>query len=52
MDGTSGVAVAKVTVDQPEIVAPIRECEATGVPEHVNRYGRFELDMNARLLLD
>ena len=31
----SGVAVAKVILDQPEIVAPIRESEAAGVPEHV-----------------
>ena len=35
MDGMSGIAVAKVILDQPEVVAPIRECEATGVPEHV-----------------
>jgi hypothetical protein len=35
MDGMSGVAVAEVILDQPEIVAPIRECEATGVSQHV-----------------
>jgi Tn3 transposase DDE domain len=35
MDGMSGVTVAKVLLDQPEIVAPIREGEAAGVPEHV-----------------
>jgi hypothetical protein len=31
MDGMSGVAVAKVVPNQPEIVAPIREREAAGV---------------------
>ena len=35
MDGMSGVAVAKVILDQPEIVAPIRESEAAGVSQHV-----------------
>jgi hypothetical protein len=35
MDGMSGIAVAKVILDQPEIVPPIRESEAAGVPEHV-----------------
>ena len=35
MDVMSGVAVAKVILDQLEIVAPIRECEAARVPEHV-----------------
>ena len=35
MDGMSGVAVAKVILDQPEVVAPIREGEAAGVPQHV-----------------
>jgi hypothetical protein len=35
MDGMSGVAMAKVVLDQPEIVAPIRESEAAGVPQHV-----------------
>ena len=35
MDGMSGVAVAKVILDQPEIVAPIRESEAARVPQHV-----------------
>ena len=35
MDGMSGIAVAKVILDQPEIVAPIREREAARVPEHV-----------------
>src|SRR4029079_5234198 len=35
MDSMSGIAVAKVILDQPEIVAPIRESEATGVPQHV-----------------
>jgi hypothetical protein len=41
MDGMSGVAVAKVILDQPEIVAPIRECEATGVSQHV-RMNRWQ----------
>jgi hypothetical protein len=35
MDGMSGIAVAKIVFDQPEVVAPIREREATGVPQHV-----------------
>ena len=35
MDGMSGVAVAQVILDQPEIVAPIRQSEAAGVPQHV-----------------
>src|SRR4051812_42640682 len=35
MDGVSGVAVAEVILDQPEIVAPVREGEAAGVPQHV-----------------
>jgi hypothetical protein len=35
MDGMSRVAVAKVIPDQPEIVAPIPESEAVGVPEHM-----------------
>ena len=35
MNGMSGVAVAKVILDQPEIIAPIRESEAAGVAQHV-----------------
>ena len=35
MDGMSWVAVAEVILDQPEIVAPNRESETTGVPQHV-----------------
>jgi hypothetical protein len=35
MDGMSGVAVAKVILDQPEIVAPIRQSETTGASQHV-----------------
>jgi hypothetical protein len=35
MDGMSGVAVAKVILDQPEIVVPIRESEAAGMPQHM-----------------
>src|SRR5262249_14800949 len=35
MDGVSRVAVAKVILDQPEIVTPIRQGETTGVPQHV-----------------
>ena len=35
MDGMSGIAVAEVILDQPEIVAPIREREAAGMPQHV-----------------
>ncbi len=31
----SGIAVTKVILDQPEIIASIRECEATGVSQHV-----------------
>jgi len=31
----SGVAVAQVILDQPEIVAPIRQGEAARVPQHV-----------------
>jgi hypothetical protein len=34
MDSVSGVAMAKVILDQPEIVTPIRESEATGVSQH------------------
>jgi hypothetical protein len=40
MDGMSGVAVAQVNLDQPEIVAPIRQSEAAGVPQHVRMYWR------------
>ena len=29
MDGVSGVAMAQVILDQPEIVTPIRQSEAT-----------------------
>jgi hypothetical protein len=32
---TSGIAVAEVILDQPEIVAAIRESKAAGVPQHV-----------------
>ncbi len=35
MDGMFGVAVAQEILDQPEIVAPIRQSEAAGVPRHV-----------------
>ena len=35
MDGMSGIAVAKLILDQPEIIAPIRESEAAGVAQHV-----------------
>jgi hypothetical protein len=35
MDGMSGIAVAQVVLDQPEIVTSIRESEAAGVPQHV-----------------
>ena len=31
MSGVSGVAVAKVILDQPEIMAPVRQGEAAGV---------------------
>jgi hypothetical protein len=30
MDGVSGIAVAQVILDQPEIVSPIRQSEAAG----------------------
>jgi hypothetical protein len=35
MDGISGIAVAEIILDQPEIVASIRESEAAGVAQHV-----------------
>jgi hypothetical protein len=35
MDGMSGVPVAEEVLDQPEVVAPIREGEGAGVPQHV-----------------
>ena len=35
MDGVSGVAVAQVILDQPEIITPICEGEAAGVPQHM-----------------
>jgi hypothetical protein len=35
MDDMAGIAVANVILDQPEVVAPIRESEAARVPEHV-----------------
>jgi len=35
MDGVSRVAVAKVILDQPEIVTPIRQGETTGVSQHM-----------------
>ena len=47
MDGMSGIAVAKVILDQPEIVAPIRECEAAGVPQHV-RMNRWQASTRRR----
>lgn len=43
----SGVAVTKVILDQPEIVAPIRQGEAAGVPEHV-RMDRRQSGMPCR----
>jgi hypothetical protein len=36
MDGISGVAVAKVILDQPEIIVPIREGEAAAEPKYVS----------------
>ena len=35
MDGVSGIAVAQVILDQPEVVTSIRQSEATGVSQHV-----------------
>jgi hypothetical protein len=35
MDGMSGVTVTKVILDQPEVVSPVRQGEAAGVPQHV-----------------
>jgi hypothetical protein len=35
MDDMSGITAAKVMLDQPEIVAPIRQIEAAGVPQHL-----------------
>jgi hypothetical protein len=35
-----GVAVAQVILDQPEVVAPIRQGEAAGVPQHVRMHRR------------
>ena len=31
----SGIAVVKVILDQPEVVAPVREGKAAGVPQHL-----------------
>ena len=35
MDGMPGIAVADVILDQQEIVAPIREGKAAGMPQRV-----------------
>jgi hypothetical protein len=35
MNGMSGVAVAQVILDQPEVVPPVRQGEAARVPQHV-----------------
>ena len=35
MNGVSGVPVAQVILDQPEIVPPVRQAKAAGVPQHV-----------------
>jgi len=38
MDDMSGVAVAQVILDQPEIVSPIRQSETAGVSQHVRMH--------------
>jgi hypothetical protein len=35
MDGVSGISVAQVILDQPEIVTPIRQSKAAGVSQRV-----------------
>ena len=40
MNGVLGIAMPKVILDQPQVVAAVGQREAAGMSKHVRMYGR------------